>query len=210
MLQRLLERVTFIMAESIIIPQFPPDLSGYASRSHSHSDYALTSHTHSQYLTSHQSLSGYATQSWVSANFAPKGSSSGGDSGSDGGNYTDVTFNIKASYGSSIIFDKTQISAGFTISSAECISHTGTTGWEGTTTGSRPFEGPISIPSSNTSGQRVMTVPGYDPEEHTSGSIEIIVRYYGSVVYIGTRNYYGYMPGMSTPTNAIITIRCYR
>lgn len=43
------------MANAILIPQFEPDLS----------DYALKSHTHDQYLTSHQSLTNYATKTYV-------------------------------------------------------------------------------------------------------------------------------------------------
>ena len=43
------------MSEAIFLPQFPPDLSGYA----------LKEHTHSQYLTEHQSLTNYATKTYV-------------------------------------------------------------------------------------------------------------------------------------------------
>lgn len=70
------------MSEAIILPQFVPDLSKYALSNHSHSGYATKTHSHSQYLTSHQSLAGYATQTWVSNNFAPKGSTGGGNTGS--------------------------------------------------------------------------------------------------------------------------------
>ena len=43
------------MSEAIFLPQFPPDLSNYA----------LKDHTHSQYLTAHQSLINYATKTYV-------------------------------------------------------------------------------------------------------------------------------------------------
>lgn len=72
------------MSEAIILPQFPPDLSGYALTTHTHSlsslGAAASSHSHSGYASSSHSHSGYATQTWVTQNFAPKGSG-GGDSG---------------------------------------------------------------------------------------------------------------------------------
>lgn len=79
------------MSEAIILPQFPPDLSGYALSNHTHSNYAALSHSHSGYASSSHSHSGYATQTWVTNNFAPKGSgggTTGGDSGTTGGNST--------------------------------------------------------------------------------------------------------------------------
>ena len=48
------------MANAILIPQFEPDLSGFA----------LKEHTHSQYLTEHQSLTNYATKTYVANQIA--------------------------------------------------------------------------------------------------------------------------------------------
>lgn len=83
------------MSEAIILPQFPPDLSGYALTTHTHTPASIgaaaSSHSHSGYASSSHSHSGYATTSWVSANFAPKGSgggTTGGDSGTTGGTGT--------------------------------------------------------------------------------------------------------------------------
>lgn len=80
------------MSEAIILPQFPPDLSGYSLTTHTHSLLSLgaaaASHSHSGYASSSHSHSGYATQTWVTQNFAPKGSgggTTGGDSGTVGG-----------------------------------------------------------------------------------------------------------------------------
>lgn len=73
------------MAEAFILPQFMPptvDLSNYALKSHSHSGYASSSHSHSGYASSSHSHSGYATQTWVTENFAAKGSSSSDPYGS--------------------------------------------------------------------------------------------------------------------------------
>lgn len=74
------------VAEGILLPQFPPDLSGYSLTTHTHSlsslGAAASNHSHSGYASSSHSHSGYATQTWVTQNFAPKGS---------GGTTTDPT-----------------------------------------------------------------------------------------------------------------------
>lgn len=88
------------MSEAIILPQFippTPDLSNYALKAHTHSEYASSSHSHSGYASSSHSHSGYATTSWVTANFAPKGSS--GTTTPGGGSSTgSVTVTIKAGW----------------------------------------------------------------------------------------------------------------
>lgn len=202
------------MSEAIILPQFVPpkvDLSGYSLVTHTHTlsslGAAASSHSHSGYASSSHSHSGYATQSWVSENFAPKGSGSGSGSGSS---YKDLQLSVTIA-DRQLKLSATTMSAGGAIKSCEAISISGTgyvTSWES----KYPVEiGNGKIGAGYDQWYPIISVAAYDSDNGYSGACNVQSRYSGSTVYFqayygATGNGWYYPQGTGS---FVITVRCY-